>query len=124
MKGKKTMAARTRKSRASYSRRFKVATNPVVMNAQFQHLRVRKLLEASKEIHADNDRPPHGLPPSSNPQRIIIDVIGNALRRYKWCRDVEAALDSGIKFLQDHGKDLTEEQKEDFRKDLAGLLNS
>ena len=48
----------------------------------------------------------------------------NAIRRYLWCRDVEEALDNGIKFLQDNDDQLSEQQKEDFRKDLAGLLDT
>jgi len=48
----------------------------------------------------------------------------NAIRRYLWCRDAAEALDNGIKFLQDNEDQLSEKQKEDFRKDLAGLLDS
>ena len=46
------------------------------------------------------------------------------LRLIQWCHDVEGALDSGTKFLQDYGNQLSDKDRESLENDLANLLNS
>ena len=107
------------------------ATNPFALRVEFERTRLKKAIKHAREAQkpgkrgmGGDDDPPHDPSSPTAMARSILDVVVNALRRYKWCRDVEQALDDGIKFLQDHHDELTEEQKEDFRKDLAGLLGS
>ena len=112
-------------------RTSKRATNPFALRLKFERTRLEKALKQAREMQkprkrgmGGDDRPPHGPDSTTAMAQSILDVVVNALRRYKWCRDVEQALDDGIKFLQDHHNELTEEQAEDFRNDLAGLLGS
>ena len=106
-------------------KRSKAATDPFSLRLRFEHVRVRKALQHAREVHggAGHDHPPHD--PSSMPEvaRTLLDMAIDAAVKAKWCSDAHNALDSGIKFLQDHHDQMTEAQREGFRNDLAGLLD-
>lgn len=112
--------------------RSRNATNPLALRFKFERLRLgkamqhaRKMKKARKRGTGDgDDYPPHGPGSTTTAARSILDIAIDAYLKYKWCGDVEKALDDGIKFLQQYGDQLTEQQREDFRKDLASLLGS
>ena len=113
------------------SRKSRRAIDPFAMRVKFERTRLKKAIKHAREalkpgktgMYGDGG-PPHGADAMTAMARSILDAVVNAIRRYLWCRDVEEALDNGIKFLQDNDDQLSEQQKEDFRKDLAGLLDT
>lgn len=117
------MAARKKSSRQATARRIKLPKDPFAILVQFHQMRLRKMLKRGREegncLDCDND-----LAPPTGPTAIarIPAWLVKLYLRIKWCMDVEQALESGIKFLQEHGDQLTTQQREDFRNDLAELL--
>jgi len=104
------------------------AMDPFAMRVKFERTRLKKAIKHARQAlkpsnsgMAGHDDPPDAMAAMS---RSILDGVINAIRRYLWCRDAAEALDNGIKFLQDNEDQLSEKQKEDFRKDLAGLLDN
>ena len=102
--------------------------DPFAMRVKFERTRLKKAIKHARQAlkpgnsgMAGHDDPPDAMAAMS---RSILDGVINTIRRYLWCRDAAEALDNGIKFLQDNEDQLSEKQKEDFRKDLAGLLDN
>ena len=113
------------------NRKSRRAMDPFAMRVKFERTRLKKAIKHARQAlkpgnsgMAGDDDPPHGPDAMAAMSRSILDSVINAIRRYLWCRDAAEALDNGIKFLQDNEDQLSEKQKEDFRKDLAGLLDN
>ena len=117
------MPTRKPAKRTTSKKRIHAPKNPFAMQVQFQQMRLRKVLKRGKDegncLDCVDD-----LAPPSGPTSIarIPGWLVKIYLRIKWCMDVEQALESGIKFLQEHGDQLTKQQREDFRNDLAELL--
>ena len=117
------MATHKKSSRRATASRIKLPKDPFAMLIQFQQMRLRKMLKRGREegncLDCDDD-----LAPPSGPTAIarIPGWLVKIYLRVKWCMDVEGALEDGIKFLQQYGDQLSTQQREDFRNDLAELL--
>lgn len=113
------------------NRKSRRAVDPFAMRVKFERTRLKKAIKHARQALkpgkrgiAGHDDPLPGPDAMTAMARSILDAVIDAIRRYLWCRDAAETLDNGIKFLQDNEDRLSEKQKEDFRKDLAGLLDS
>jgi hypothetical protein len=56
--------------------------------------------------------------------RSVVDVVFEAMRRVKWCHEVEDALDSSTQVLHDNWDNLTAAQRSELEKSILELLDA